>query len=360
MDETQSLKPRYRTVWQGLLAGLASLTLTWTVHKMLAASQRLPGDTVFDDHADSLLWLLMQGLDFAGGVAAGIAAAHWSQRLSWRAVWGVLAMVVVHFMVSAPPSTLDGFHIALALLASPLGVLLGASIYRHRERTQPEALKRPVPADHQHVPHTSYGEAAVVVALCFGIFILSSTIKMVSPSVGGQTFTDSVLQSIMVLELILAACALAVLSARGYPLQTLLPRASWTGVVVGTVLYMLVAGGDMVLGWFAPDRLLQPVQQMLEGQRSLAVLLSLSVVNGVYEEVFLLAFLQRGLRRLGGSNALGIALLVRMLYHTYQGPLGLMAVAIFGLLAGYYYLRSGRLFPVIVAHIVADVSALAS
>jgi len=360
MDETQSLKPRYRTVWQGLLAGLASMTLTWTVHKMLAASQRLPGDTAFTDHSDSTLWLLMQGLDFAGGVAAGIAAAHWSQRLSWRAVWGVLAMVVVHFLMAAPPSTLDGFHIALALLASPLGVLLGASLYRHRERSQPEALKRPVPADHQHVPHTSYGEALVVVALCFGFFILSSTIAVFSPGAGSRAFSDNSLLSIIVLELILAACALGVLSVRGYPLTTLLPRASWTGVVVGTVLYLLVAVADTTLGWFASDRLLQPVQQMLEGQRSLAVLLSLSVVNGIYEEVFLLAFLQRGLRRLGGSNALGIALLVRMLYHTYQGPLGLLAVAIFGLMAGYYYLRSGRLFPVIVAHIVVDVSALAS
>jgi membrane protease YdiL (CAAX protease family) len=360
MDESQSLKPRYRTVWQGLLAGLASLTLTWTLHKMLAASQRLPGDTVFDDHADSLLWLLMQGLDFAGGVAAGIAAAHWSQRLSWRAVWGVLAMVVVHFLMAVPPSTHDGFRIALAMLASPLGVLLGALLYRRRERTQPEALKRPVPADHQQVPHTAYGEALVVVALCFGFFILSSTIMVFSPGAGSGAFSDNSLLSIVVLELILAACALGVLSVRGYPLATLLPRASWTGVVVGTVLYLLVALADTTLGWFASDRMLQPVQQMLEGQRSVLVLLLLSVVNGVYEEVFLLAFLQRGLRRLGGSNALGIALLVRMLYHTYQGPLGLLAVAIFGLLAGYYYLRSGRLFPVIVAHIVADVSALAS
>lgn len=92
----------------------------------------------------------------------------------------------------------------------------------------------------------------------------------------------------------------------------------------------------------------------------MGALLLLSLVNGVYEEVFLMAFLQRGLRRLGGSNAVGVVLLVRMLYHTYQGPLGLLAVAIFGLVVGIYYWRSGRLFPVIVAHIVADAWALAS
>jgi membrane protease YdiL (CAAX protease family) len=359
MIEPQPLKPRYRTVWQGLLAGLASLTLSWTVHKMLAASQRLPGDTVFDDHSDSLMWLLMQGLDFGGGVAAGIAAAHWSKRLSWRAVWGVLAMVVVHFLMSAPPATHDGFRIALATLASPLGVLLGAAVYRRRERAQPEALVLPVPADHAEVPHTSWGEAALVVALCFGFFILSSTIMVFSPSAAGPAFSDNRLASIVLLELILAACALGVLSVRGYPLQTLLPRPSWTGVVVGAMLYLLVVCCDTVLALFAPDTLLQPVQQLLEGPRSLLALLSLSVVNGIYEEVFLLAFLQRGLRRLGGSNALGITLLVRMLYHTYQGPLGLLALAVFGLMVGFYYLRSGRLFPVIVAHIVADVAALA-
>lgn len=358
MDEPQSLKPRYRAMWLGLLAGLASMTLAWTVEKMMAASQRLPGDTVFTDHSGSAVWLLMQGVDFAGGMAAGIAAAHWSQRWSWRAVWGLLVVLAVNGMVE-PLSTYDGFRMALSALASPLGVLLGASFYRYRERARPEAPEPVTLADHALPPHTSYGEAAMMMVLCFGYFILSSTMAVFSQG-STQAFSDNSLWGMLVLELILAASALGVLSARGYPLQTLKSRVSWGGMLIGAALYMLTVTCDTLLSWLAPYELGVPVQHLLEGQRSVSALLSLSLVNGIYEEVFLLAFLQRGLRRLGGSNAVGIALLVRMLYHTYQGPLGLLAVAVFGLLVGVYYWRSGRLFPAIVAHIMADVSALAS
>lgn len=358
MDEPQSLKPRYRTMWLGMLAGLASMTLAWTLHRMLEASQRLPGDTVFTDHSDSPMWLLIQVVDLAGGVAAGMAAAHWSQRWSWRAVAGILAVLVVNGMM-ATPSSRDAFRMLLSMLASPVGLLLGASYYRYRERTQPDVHVLPARVDHAQVPDTPYSEAAVVVALCFGYFILGSTIAVFSQS-SAQAFSDNSLLAIVVLELMLGACALGVLYARGYPLRTLLPRPSWSGALIGAALYMLTVGCNVLFTGFASDDLTQPVQRLLEGQRSMGALLLLSLVNGVYEEVFLMAFLQRGLRRLGGSNAVGVVLLVRMLYHTYQGPLGLLAVAIFGLVVGIYYWRSGRLFPVIVAHIVADVWALAS
>lgn len=358
MDKPQSLKPRYRTMWLGVLAGLASMTLAWTLHRMLAASQRLPGDTVFTDHSDSLMWLLIQIVDLAGGVAAGMAAAHWSQRFSWRAVAGVLAVLVVNGLM-ATPSSRDAFRMLLSMLASPVGLLLGAGYYRHRERTQPELRVPPTPIDHAQVPDTPYSDAVVVVALCFGYFILGSTIAVFSHG-STQPFSDNSLLAIVVLELMLGACALGVLYARGYPLRTLLPRPSWGGALIGAGLYMLTVGCNVLFTGFASDDLTQPVQRLLEGQRSMSALLLLSLVNGLYEEVFLMAFLQRGLRRLGGSNAVGVVLLVRMLYHTYQGPLGLLAVAIFGLVVGVYYWRSGRLFPVIVAHIVADVWALAS
>lgn len=212
MDEPQSLKPRYRTMWLGMLAGLASMTLAWTLHRMLEASQRLPGDTVFTDHSDSPMWLLIQVVDLAGGVAAGMAAAHWSQRWSWRAVAGILAVLVVNGMM-ATPSSRDAFRMLLSMLASPVGLLLGASYYRYRERTQPDVHVLPARVDHAQVPDTPYSEAAVVVALSFGYFILGSTIAVFSQS-SAQAFSDNSLLAIVVLELMLGACALGVLYAR--------------------------------------------------------------------------------------------------------------------------------------------------
>jgi membrane protease YdiL (CAAX protease family) len=45
-----------------------------------------------------------------------------------------------------------------------------------------------------------------------------------------------------------------------------------------------------------------------------------------------------------------------MLYHIYQGPVGALSVLVFGLVLSLFYLRTGRLFPVVVAHVIADVA----
>ena len=81
------------------------------------------------------------------------------------------------------------------------------------------------------------------------------------------------------------------------------------------------------------------------------------VVNGTFEEVFLLGFLQRGLQARGTSIALGVTLLVRVLYHLYQGPLGALSILAFGLVQGLWYARSKRLWSPVFAHIMCDIVA---
>lgn len=79
------------------------------------------------------------------------------------------------------------------------------------------------------------------------------------------------------------------------------------------------------------------------------------MVNGAFEEVFLLGVLLRGLRAHGLSVALGFPLLVRLMYHGYQGPLGLLWILAFGLSLSLFFLRTGRLWPVVFAHTLWDI-----
>ncbi|MGZ5735636.1 MAG: CPBP family glutamic-type intramembrane protease [Burkholderiales bacterium] len=72
---------------------------------------------------------------------------------------------------------------------------------------------------------------------------------------------------------------------------------------------------------------------------SLPVVVSMAMINGTYEEVFLLGFLLRGLRQFGFSLTVGVPLLIRVLYHLYQGPVGAMWILGFGLLFSLYYFR---------------------
>jgi membrane protease YdiL (CAAX protease family) len=86
------------------------------------------------------------------------------------------------------------------------------------------------------------------------------------------------------------------------------------------------------------------------------VLLLVAFANGWAEEVVVVGFLLTRLRQLRVSPVAAVLAtsLVRGLYHLYQGfgaGLGNLAM---GLVFGYVYLRTGRLWPLIVAHALID------
>lgn len=86
------------------------------------------------------------------------------------------------------------------------------------------------------------------------------------------------------------------------------------------------------------------------------VLLLVSFANGWAEEVIVVAFLITRLRqlRLSPVAALVVSSLLRGAYHLYQGfGAGLGNVAM-GLVFGYAWMRTGRLWPLIIAHTLID------
>lgn len=89
------------------------------------------------------------------------------------------------------------------------------------------------------------------------------------------------------------------------------------------------------------------------------VLLLVAFANGWAEEVIVVGFLFTRLRQLRMSPIAAVILtsLLRGLYHLYQGfGAGLGNVAM-GLVFGYVYVRTGRLWPLIVAHALIDAVA---
>jgi membrane protease YdiL (CAAX protease family) len=89
------------------------------------------------------------------------------------------------------------------------------------------------------------------------------------------------------------------------------------------------------------------------------VLLLVAFANGWAEEVIVVGFLFTRLRQLRMSVVAAVILtsLLRGLYHLYQGfGAGLGNVAM-GLVFGYVYVRTGRLWPLIIAHALIDAVA---
>lgn len=199
-------------------------------------------------------------------------------------------------------------------------------------------------------------EASAIVAICFGLLIWQS-LHAVASGFQSSPFTDAGAYWLLALEIVLGSVALLVLYARGFAVESLYPTPTLRGALVGVALYGIAVLTAMVSeAPFASAATPQPIDSMVSDARlTMGAIVALAVVNGTFEEVFLLGFLTRGLRGYGLSVALGVALLVRVLYHLYQGPLGALSVLVVGLVFSLYYVKSNTLWPPVFAHILADI-----
>jgi uncharacterized protein len=218
----------------------------------------------------------------------------------------------------------------------------------------------PKPAPEAPFPSATPLEALAVVAICFGWFIFVSLTTVAAGFPHASGFSDSAFVQIIAMELVLGGAALSLLHARGYPIARLLPTPSVRGGLIGIGLFvaaLLIWG--LVAELFPGGELeRQPIVDIMAAtQVSTPWVVALSIVNGLYEETFLVGYLLRGFRASGPALAIGLSVLVRLLYHLYQGPVGAVSVLVFGVVVSLFYWRTGRLWPIVVAHVLADLLA---
>jgi membrane protease YdiL (CAAX protease family) len=86
------------------------------------------------------------------------------------------------------------------------------------------------------------------------------------------------------------------------------------------------------------------------------VLLLDAFQNGLLEEVVVVAYLLTRLRQIGWTNsrALTASAVLRGSYHLYQGFGGFAGNMVMGLVFGYWFQRTRRVIPLIVAHFLLD------
>ena len=125
---------------------------------------------------------------------------------------------------------------------------------------------------------------------------------------------------------------------------------------------LVLAGVSVVLGWVGltiPGEL-GLILPRTSTERVLWVILSLTA--GVCEETAFRGYLLTRLRIFAGSKGWALPLIVASLAfgtgHTYQGIGGFILISIYGLMFGLLYIRTGTLWPAIIAHFFQDFSAL--
>ena len=200
----------------------------------------------------------------------------------------------------------------------------------------------------------SIPEAAVVSGICFGLFILWSLQAALS-GFPETAFTDSSHAWMLGLEVVLAAAALLYLYARNFDVRSLYPHPTLRGCLLGIGLFFASWLIGAVTTFSIASAEQRQIAEFSYSGLTLVPMVLFAMANGVYEEVFLLGVLTRGLRGLGLSLAIGLSLLVRVLYHMYQGPLGMVWVLAVGATLTLGYLYSGSLWPPVFAHMLWDI-----
>jgi len=89
------------------------------------------------------------------------------------------------------------------------------------------------------------------------------------------------------------------------------------------------------------------------------LLLLQAAQNGVLEEVVVVGYLLTRLRQMGWSNgrALGASAVLRGSYHLYQGLGGFVGNVVMGLIFAWWFQRTRRVLPLVIAHFLLDAFA---
>jgi len=135
---------RKRGYWRGLGAGIAAHYLTIAVPFLIMYVGRLflwpalygePYKTpkgVLDPNTNE--WLMLQAIAFVSWITAGAAATRWSRPGSWRAAGTLFAWTVIMALLVPLPVTDSMARLAIWILESPLGLVVGTLLFVRREQ----------------------------------------------------------------------------------------------------------------------------------------------------------------------------------------------------------------------------------
>ena len=206
-------------------------------------------------------------------------------------------------------------------------------------------------------------EFAIVVVGAFGYFVVISLAAVFQHNAQVEQVSDRHLLVLLAYELILLLALLGFLRLRGWTIERFDLRLNAGETLVGfglaAVAYLAYVLVLVVVAatWPQAAQALQTSVISSPGI-SLATVIAASVINPVFEEVFVCGYVIAALQKSGNPWAgVHVSVAIRLLYHLYQGAIAIGVVP-FGLIFALWYRRTGRLWPVIVAHALTDFAAL--
>ena len=204
-------------------------------------------------------------------------------------------------------------------------------------------------------------EIAVVLGVPLAL-ILISTIRIVFRGPAVTVFTDRNLFVSLALQTIIGVSLVVYLSRRGWrpldvagspELQDLFRGLGlWFGLIA--IFYLsLLAAYAIVPGIISALR-----TRPFTGSISSPMVVAGAVLDPIFEEFLWLGYTIPALgNRFGIRTACVGSVLLRVAAHVYQGKLALISILPVGVIMTFYFVKTGRLWPIIVAHIIQDAIA---
>jgi uncharacterized protein len=207
------------------------------------------------------------------------------------------------------------------------------------------------------------GEIALVLGVPTVLF-LSSSIRWRLVHNGAVIFTDQRLLATLGIEALITATVLPILLRRGWNPMTVSPPPEtrdilrgllvWIGLIVA--LYVSV----LVTSIFVPDMKEFLRARQFTGHISPAVVVAASLLNPIFEEFLWLGYaIPAVASRFGIGAACAVSITLRVSLHLYQGKLAFISVLPIAIVLTWYFVKTGRLWPTVVAHVVVDALGMA-
>ena len=208
-------------------------------------------------------------------------------------------------------------------------------------------------------------EALIVLIGAFGLALLS-TVAYLTSDVPMAAITESELSSLLIYESVTLLLLGGFLQLRGWTFKRvgLIPRVLdpvfGIGLAVGAYL-VFAALWKLADAAHLDPAYLHGASSLIEGRFSLLTVISSSVVNALFEELFVCGYIitiakERGRLALG----VNVSVAIRLAYHLYEGSAGVITAVPIGLIFALWFSRTGRLWPAVIAHALIDIAALLS
>jgi len=220
---------------------------------------------------------------------------------------------------------------------------------------------------HRYSPY----EFGLVISVAFGWAILASLMsflygKTVGEAGAPDSFGREHLYGVVITELICLPVVAAILYARGWRAKDFPMGIGKASTILGIVAFTAAWVVDYVFtaAFALLFDSLRPAFELVANYKpahppDFVAVYVLSVINPVFEELIVCGYVIPVIAsRYGLTTAINVSVIIRGLYHLYQGIAFLPFHLAYGLMQAYLFARFNRLWPLIVSHAIFDFAAL--